>query len=52
MEDLYKIEIWRHHLNVDKYENNDVREVVKWFKEEWQYVNDCGGCAFYVYKNR
>ena len=47
----YKIEIWRYHHKVETYENEDIKEVLKWYKEEWQYTFDMGECTFYIYEN-
>lgn len=47
----YKIEIWQYHEIVETYENEDIKEILKWYKEEWQYTFDMGGCAFYIYEN-
>ena len=52
MEDLYKIEIWRYHSIEATYESNDINEVVKWYREEWQYAYEWGECSFSVFKNR
>ena len=47
----YKIEIWRHHAIVDSFQNDDVQEVLKWYRREWQGCYDNGGCTFYLFKN-
>ena len=48
----YKIEIWRFHSIVDVYENDDIKEVLEWYKENWQLLYDFSGCTFYLYKKR
>lgn len=50
-EDIYRIEIWQYHGKVDTYENKDIKDVLEWYKEEWQYVYEFGNCCFYLYKN-
>ena len=47
----YKIKIWQYHCLVDTYENNDVKEILEWYKEHWLWTYENGGCAFYVYEN-
>ena len=47
----YKIEIWRFHAIIDTFESSDINEILKWYKEEYQYMYDMGECTFYVYIN-
>lgn len=48
----YRIEIWRYGTVIDTYESNDIRKVLKYFKEKWLYAYDYeGSCAFDVYEN-
>ena len=47
----YKIEIWRFHAIIDIFESSDINEILKWYKEEYQYMYDMGECTFYVYIN-
>lgn len=44
----YKIEIWRFHI-IDTFKSNDINEILKWYREKYQYMYDMGECAFYVY---
>ena len=46
----YKIEIWKYHRIVETYENNDIKEILKWYIENWLSVHDYGGCTFYIYE--
>lgn len=46
---MYKIEIWQYHDMVETYEDDDAKEVLRWYKANWQYCYDCGGCAFNIY---
>lgn len=46
----YKIEIWRNHWIVEIFESNSIKEVLKWYKKEWQHTYDMGACTFYLYK--
>lgn len=45
----YKIEIWRFHIIIDTFKSNDINEILKWYREEYQYMYDMGECTFYVY---
>lgn len=47
----YKIEIWRFHSVVDVFEHHDINEILRWYKYNWQFVYDNGGCTFYLFKN-
>ena len=47
----YKIEIWIYHAIEDTYESDDVKEVLKWYKNKWQYCFDNDGCSFSLLKN-
>lgn len=47
----YKIEICQYHAVVKTYENDDVNEVLKWYRENWRYQYECGNCAFNLYEN-
>lgn len=48
---MYKIEIWQYHSIIETYENKDVKNVLKWYKENWQTCYDYGSCTFYLYKD-
>ena len=48
---VYKIEIFRYHDLVETYENDNVEEVLMWYKSNWQYCYEVGGCAFDLYKD-
>ena len=47
----YRIEIWQYHHLTTSYENDDIKEVLKWYKKHWQANYDCGCCTFYLFKN-
>ena len=47
----YKIEIWKYHRIVDVYESDNIKNVLEWYKEEWQNIYNIGGCTFYLFKN-
>lgn len=48
---MYKIEILQYHSIVKTYKNEDVKNVLKWYIENWQTCYDYGGCTFYLYKD-
>jgi len=48
---MYKIEIWQFHGITETFENEDVREVVRWFNENWKWSYENVGCSFIVYKD-
>ena len=48
---MYKIEIWQYHIIIETYKNKDVKNVLKWYKENWQTCYDYGFCTFYLYKD-
>ena len=48
---MYKIEILQYHSIKKAYKNKDVKNVLKWYKENWQTCYDYGGCAFCLYKD-
>lgn len=48
---MYKIEIWQHWSLVETYEDDNIEEVLRWYKSNWQYCYECGGCAFDLYKD-
>ena len=47
----YKIEIWILGSIDDKYENNDIKNILKWYKEKWKFAYENCNCAFSVYEN-
>lgn len=47
----WQIDIWQYHNVVDSYENNNIEEVLKWFRQNWLWSYDNGNCSFDVYKN-
>lgn len=49
--DKYRIEIWQYHSKADEYESNDLKAVLKWFREKWLWVYDNDGCSFSVFEN-
>ena len=46
----YKIEIWQYCSLSGLYESDDIEDIVKWYKSEWQDCYDDGGCTFEVYE--
>lgn len=47
----YRIEIWRYHAKIDTYESNDIKEILNWYKNNYQILYDYGGCAFDIYED-
>ena len=45
----YKIEIWRYHIIINTFEGDDIKEILKWYKKEYQYMYELGECTFYVF---
>lgn len=48
---MYKIEIWRFHCVEETYTSNNIKDVLKWYRDNWQISYEYGGCSFEVYKN-
>lgn len=48
---MYKIEIWQHRSIVEVYEDDDIQNILAWFKWYWFAANEEGKCAIVVYKN-
>ena len=48
---MYKIEIWRFHVIHETYTSNNIKEILKWYRENWQIAYEYGDCYFEVYKN-
>lgn len=46
-----KIEIWQYHNIVDTYENDNIEEVLNWFRKNWRCCYNKGGCDFEVYQS-
>ena len=46
-----KIEIWQYHNIVDTYENDNIEEILNWFRKHWRCCYNDGGCDFEVYQN-
>ena len=47
----YRLEIWQYHSLTTTYENNNIKKVLKWYRENWQGLFDYGYCTFYLFKN-
>ena len=47
----FKIEIWQWHNIVETYENDNIEEILQWFRKHWRCCYEEGGCSFAVYKN-
>ena len=47
----YKIEIWQYHGIVETYESNDIKDILKWYKNNWKYTYECGDCSFSICDN-
>ncbi len=47
----YKIEIWQYHNITETYESDDVEDILQWYKVNWWWIYECGGCSFSVYEN-
>lgn len=48
---IYKIDIWRYGAIIESYESDDIIEVADWYKSNWRFVYDYGGCAIEIYKD-
>ena len=48
---MYRIDMWRYRCIEETFENKDIKEVLNWYKENWQHSYENGGCAFHVYEN-
>lgn len=46
----YKIEIWQWRSIADTYESDNVKDVVDWYKTNWQGLYESGNCSFIVYE--
>lgn len=47
----YKIEIWQYRSITTTYENDDVKEILNRYRENWSWIYDNGGCSFSIYEN-
>lgn len=47
---IYRIEIWQYHSLTETYENDDVKDILEWYRVHWRYCYEIGGCSFSVYK--
>lgn len=48
---MYKIEIWQYYSLTKSYESDNIKKILRWYKNKWQYCYDCGGCTFDVYED-
>lgn len=48
---MYKIEIWRFHIIYETYTSNNIKDILKWYRNNWQILYEWGNCSFEVYKN-
>nr|DAW32521.1 MAG TPA: hypothetical protein [Caudoviricetes sp.] len=48
---MYKIEIWRFHVIHETYTSNNIKDILKWYRNNWQIAYENGNCSFEVYKN-
>jgi hypothetical protein len=47
----YRIEIWIYHHLHTQFESNNIKEVLKWYKEKWQVSYGIGNCTFYLFED-
>ena len=47
----YKIEIWQHNNITESYENDNIEDVLKWFRLKWWWLYELGDCSFSVYED-
>lgn len=45
----YKCEIWRHHVKIDEYENENPVLVKDWFNKNYKEADEWGECCHYFY---
>ena len=48
---MYRIVIWQNQSISEVYENEDIQNILAWFKMYWYKHWDKGTCAFFVYRN-
>ena len=46
----YKIEIWQHQKITETYANEDISEVLNWYKSNWLWIYEMDDCWFDIYK--
>lgn len=47
----YRLEVWMHRSPRATYEDDEIKSLVKIFKEDWGYEYERGGCTIYVYED-
>ena len=45
---MYKIEIWRFHIIHETYTSNNIKDILKWYRNNWQISYEWGNCSFEV----
>lgn len=48
---MYKIVIWQKQNITEVYENEDIQNILAWYKMYWHKHWKNGSCAFFVYRN-
>lgn len=48
---MYKINIWRFHCIVETYISNNIKDILKWYRNNWIISYEQGLCCFYVFEN-
>lgn len=46
----YKIEIWQYHSIVETYETDSLQDALNWYRSNWDWCYNNGGCAVEVYR--
>ncbi|HKM04431.1 MAG TPA: hypothetical protein VJZ04_07520 [Lachnospiraceae bacterium] len=47
----YKIEIWQYHSIIATFETDSYDELLEWYKVNWAWTYENGGCATYVFED-
>lgn len=47
----YRIEIWIYHNLHTQFESNNIKKILKWYKQKWQVSYDFGNCTFYLFED-
>ena len=47
----YKIEIWQWYNITETYESDDIADILKWYRGNWYWEYERGGCSFAVCEN-
>ena len=47
----YRIEIWQYQNITETYESDSIENILEWYKVNWWWVYEIGGCSFHVYKD-